>query len=47
MLTSPALEFSLAWLYAAAVVGGILIVLYALGRRQPGRPRAYITDVRE
>ena len=27
MLTSPALEFSLAWLYAAAAVGGILMTL--------------------
>lgn len=30
-LASPALEISLGWLYGAAVVGGILIVLYALG----------------
>jgi TRAP-type C4-dicarboxylate transport system permease small subunit len=30
MLTSPALELSLAWLYAAAAVGGALIVLYGL-----------------
>lgn len=30
-LASPALEISLGWLYAAAVVGGILIALYALG----------------
>ncbi len=30
-LASPALEISLGWLYGAAVAGGILIVLYALG----------------
>lgn len=30
MLTSPALELSLAWLYASAAVGGALIVLYGL-----------------
>ena len=29
-LTSPGLEFSLAWLYAPAVVGGVLMALYAL-----------------
>jgi TRAP-type C4-dicarboxylate transport system permease small subunit len=29
-LTSPALEISLGWLYAATVVGGTLIALYAL-----------------
>jgi TRAP-type C4-dicarboxylate transport system permease small subunit len=32
MLTSPALEVSLAWLYAAPVVGGVLILLYGLAR---------------
>lgn len=30
LLTSPALELNLAWLYAAPAVGGVLIVLYAL-----------------
>ncbi len=30
VLTSPALEISLGWLYAATVVGGTLIALYAL-----------------
>jgi TRAP-type C4-dicarboxylate transport system permease small subunit len=30
MLTSPALEFSLAWLYAPAAVGGVLMALYAI-----------------
>ena len=29
-LRTPGLEISLAWLYASAVVGGILIVLYGL-----------------
>jgi TRAP-type C4-dicarboxylate transport system permease small subunit len=29
-LTTPGLEISLAWLYASAVVGGLLIVVYAL-----------------
>lgn len=30
MLTSPALEFSLAWLYAPAVIGGLLMAIYAV-----------------
>jgi TRAP-type C4-dicarboxylate transport system permease small subunit len=30
LLTSPALELNLAWLYAAPAVGGALIVLYSL-----------------
>jgi TRAP-type C4-dicarboxylate transport system permease small subunit len=48
MLTSPALEFSLAWLYASTVVGGILIALYALeAARHPAGPDHQITDVRE
>ena len=48
MLTSPALEFSLAWLYAACVVGGVLIFLYALrAASDPGGPDHTITDVRE
>jgi len=48
MLTSPALEFSLAWLYAAATVGGILIALYALrAASDPTGPDHGITDVRE
>ena len=29
MLTSPALEFSLAWLYIPAAIGGVLMALYA------------------
>ena len=48
MLTSPALEFSLAWLYACSVVGGILMMLYALdAARRPADPIHQITDVRE
>jgi TRAP-type C4-dicarboxylate transport system permease small subunit len=48
MLSSPALEFSLAWLYAASVVGGILIALYALyAASDPSGPEHEITDVRE
>src|SRR5207248_8008581 len=30
LLTSPALELNLAWLYAAPAVGGALIVVYGL-----------------
>lgn len=29
-LTTPGLQISLAWLYASAVVGGVLIVMYGL-----------------
>jgi TRAP-type C4-dicarboxylate transport system permease small subunit len=48
MLTTPALEFSLAWLYAAATVGGILIALYALrAAADPAGPDHDIMDVRE
>jgi TRAP-type C4-dicarboxylate transport system permease small subunit len=48
MLTSPALEFSLAWLYSAATVGGILIALYALrAAANPAGPDHDIMDVRE
>ncbi len=48
MLTSPALEFSLAWLYAAATVGGILMTLYALrAASDPAGPEHGILDVRE
>lgn len=32
MLTSPALQLSLAWLYAAPAVGGLLILVYSLAR---------------
>jgi len=45
-LASPALEISLGWLYACAVVGGILIVVYALGMaRSPAEHT--LADVRE
>ncbi|HME25000.1 MAG TPA: TRAP transporter small permease [Acetobacteraceae bacterium] len=48
MLTSPALEFSLAWLYSAATVGGILIALYALhAAGNPAGPEHDIMNVRE
>ena len=30
LLTSPALELNMAWLYAAPAVGGVLIVVYSL-----------------
>ena len=30
LLTSPALELNMAWLYAAPAAGGALIVLYSL-----------------
>jgi TRAP-type C4-dicarboxylate transport system permease small subunit len=48
MLTSPALEFSLAWLYASATVGGVLMALFALrAAGDPAGPDHGITDVRE
>jgi TRAP-type C4-dicarboxylate transport system permease small subunit len=48
MLTSPALEFSLAWLYASTIVGGILIALYALhAASDPTGPDHDFMDVRE
>jgi TRAP-type C4-dicarboxylate transport system permease small subunit len=48
MLTSPALEISLGWLYAATVVGGILMALYALNAaRNPAGPDHTFADVRE
>jgi len=45
-LTSPALEFSLAWLYAPAIVGGILMAIYAL-RAASGSAEHTPVDVRE
>ncbi len=45
-LTTPALEFSLAWLYAPAVVGGILMAIYAI-RAGAGAADHDVTDVRE
>lgn len=48
MLASPALQISLGWLYASAVAGGVLMVLYALdAARRPAGPAHTIADVRE
>jgi TRAP-type C4-dicarboxylate transport system permease small subunit len=45
-LTSPALEFSLGWVYAPAAVGGLLMAVYALkSLRDPAEHT--IADVRE
>ena len=45
-LTSPALEFSLAWIYAPAAVGGLLMAAYAVkAARDPTEHD--IADVRE
>ena len=45
-LTSPALEFSLAWIYAPATVGGLLMAIYAVkAARDPAEHT--IADVRE
>ena len=45
-LTTPALEFSLAWLYYPAVVGGVLMAIYALvAMRDPADHG--VADVRE
>ena len=40
LLTSPALQINLAWLYAAPAVGGALIVLYSLAAAFEGEPAA-------
>ena len=48
MLTSPALEISLGWLYGSTVVGGVLMALYALdAARHPAGPEHTFADVRE
>jgi TRAP-type C4-dicarboxylate transport system permease small subunit len=48
MLTSPALEISLGWLYGSLTAGGIMIVLYALDlARRPHQPEHGLADVRE
>jgi TRAP-type C4-dicarboxylate transport system permease small subunit len=39
-LASPALQINLAWLYASAAVGGVLILLYGLGMLFAGVPEA-------
>ena len=47
-LTSPGLEFSLAWLYVPVTVGGILIGIYAVqALRDPVIHIHDITDVKE
>jgi TRAP-type C4-dicarboxylate transport system permease small subunit len=38
LLTSPALELNLAWLYVAPAVGGALIILYSLAAAFEGEP---------
>ena len=38
LLTSPALEINLAWLYAAPAVGGALIILYGLAAAFEAHP---------
>jgi TRAP-type C4-dicarboxylate transport system permease small subunit len=48
MLTTPALEISLGWLYGALTAGGILMALYALDlARRPHEPDHTFADVRE
>jgi TRAP-type C4-dicarboxylate transport system permease small subunit len=48
MLVSPALEINLGWLYACTVVGGILIILYAVAvLREPVAADHTPADVRE
>jgi TRAP-type C4-dicarboxylate transport system permease small subunit len=48
MLTSPALEISLGWVYGSIVAGGILMALYALNAsRDPAGPDHTFADVRE
>ncbi len=45
-LTSPGLEFSLAWVYAPAALGGLLMAIYAIkAARDPAEHT--IADVRE
>jgi TRAP-type C4-dicarboxylate transport system permease small subunit len=44
LLTSPALEINLAWLYAAPAVGGALIILYGLAAGFGPMPEADILD---
>jgi len=48
MLTSPALEISLGWLYASTTAGGILMAIHALDMaRKPAQPPHSFADVRE
>src|SRR6266851_2238627 len=44
LLTSPALEINLAWLYAAPAVGGALIILYGLAAAFEAPPVTEIFD---
>src|SRR5216683_773199 len=44
LLTSPALEINLAWLYAAPAVGGALIILYGLAAAFEAPPAAETFD---
>jgi len=44
LLTSPALEINLAWLYAAPAVGGALIILYGLAAALEAPPAAESFD---
>jgi TRAP-type C4-dicarboxylate transport system permease small subunit len=44
LLTSPALEINLAWLYAAPAVGGALIILYGLAAGFGPMPQADSLD---
>jgi TRAP-type C4-dicarboxylate transport system permease small subunit len=44
-LASPALGISLGWVYAAAVVGGALIVVYALAAACRPAPRDVFEDI--
>jgi len=47
-LSSPALEISLGYLYASAVVGGIMMALYALdAARHPSTAEHSFADIRE
>ncbi len=43
-LASPALQINLAWLYASAAVGGVLIMLYGLGTLLAGAAAEGLQD---
>ena len=48
VLTSPALEINMGWLYGCATAGGVLMMLYALdAARRPHGPDHTFADVRE
>jgi TRAP-type C4-dicarboxylate transport system permease small subunit len=44
-LASPALQINLAWLYASAAVGGVLIMLYGLGMLFAGASEAELNPI--